>query len=93
MHLNTLASSSNQTRIQNLIRLLVVSIRTPNLGIGGSVLCGGFSWLSGEFGCASDPLNMLDAQVVKLDGTATWASVEPELLWALRGTEGSFASQ
>jgi FAD/FMN-containing dehydrogenase len=69
----------------------IVACRTPNIGVGGSVLAGGFSWLSGEFGCASDPLNLLDAQVVKLDGTVIWASEEPELLWALRGTAGGFA--
>jgi FAD/FMN-containing dehydrogenase len=59
--------------------------------VGGSTLCGGFSWLSGEFGCLSDPQNMFDMQVVKLDGSVLWASEEPELLWAMRGTEGAFA--
>lgn len=34
---------------------------------------------------------MLDAQVVKLDGSIKWASVEPDLLWALRGTITGFA--
>ena len=33
---------------------------------------------------------MPDAQVVKLDGSVVWASSEPELLWALRGTETGF---
>jgi hypothetical protein len=70
---------------------IVVSVRTPNLGVGGSTLCGGFSWLSGEYGCLSDPQNMLDVQVVKLDGTILWASEEPDLLWAMRGTVGAFA--
>lgn len=56
-----------------------------------NTLCGGFSWLSSEFGCLSDPYNMLDVQVVKLDGTALWASEDPDLLWAMRGTEGAFA--
>ncbi|KIW07641.1 uncharacterized protein PV09_01584 [Verruconis gallopava] len=69
----------------------VVSVRTPNIGVGGSTLSGGFSWLSGEHGCLSDPENLLDMQVVKLDGTVIWASEEPDLLWAMRGTEGSFA--
>jgi FAD/FMN-containing dehydrogenase len=69
----------------------IVSCRTPNIGVGGSVLSGGFSWLSGEYGCVSDPINMLDAQVVKLDGSVIWASEEPDLLWALRGTAGGFA--
>ena len=33
---------------------------------------------------------MLDAQVVKIDGSVVWASTEPDLLWALRGTETGF---
>lgn len=71
-------------------RAIVVACRTPCIGIGGSILCGGFSWLSAEYGLTSDPQNMLDAQVVKLDGQVAWASAEPDLLWALRGAGGSF---
>lgn len=41
--------------------------------------------MSKEYGCTSDPENMLDAQVVKLDGSVVWASAEPDLLWGLRG--------
>jgi hypothetical protein len=33
---------------------------------------------------------MLDAKVVKYDGSVVWASAEPELLWALRGGGGGF---
>lgn len=33
---------------------------------------------------------MLDVQVVKLDGSVVWASSEPDLLWAMRGTETGF---
>jgi len=33
---------------------------------------------------------MLDAQVVKLDGSVIWASEEPDLLWALRGAGANF---
>lgn len=69
----------------------VVAIRTPCIGIGGSTLCSGFSWLSSQFGCASDPANLLDARVVLADGTVKWASEDPELMWALRGTETGFA--
>lgn len=50
-------------------------------------MAGGFSWLSGDYGCASDPDHMLDAQVVKLDGSVVWASQEPGLLWGLRGAQ------
>ncbi|KAJ9635178.1 hypothetical protein H2199_008664 [Coniosporium tulheliwenetii] len=68
----------------------VVGARTPYVGVGGCILGGGISWLSHEFGLAADPQNMLDAQVVLLDGRALWASEEPELLWALRGGGGNF---
>lgn len=66
---------------------VVVACRTPFIGVGGSILEGGFSWLSGDHGCASDPDNMLDAQVVKVDGSVVWASEEPDLLWGLRGAQ------
>ncbi|EXJ75968.1 uncharacterized protein A1O5_00476 [Cladophialophora psammophila CBS 110553] len=67
-----------------------VSIRTPCVGVGGSILGGGYSWLSSEYGLTSDPANMLDAQVVKVDGTVLWASEDPELLWGIRATNGAF---
>ncbi|KAJ9602321.1 hypothetical protein H2200_013176 [Cladophialophora chaetospira] len=65
-----------------------VSIRTPFVGVGGSILGGGYSWLSSEYGLTSDPANLLDAQVVKVDGTVLWASEDPDLLFALRGAYG-----
>ncbi|OQV05033.1 FAD binding domain-containing protein isoform 2 [Cladophialophora immunda] len=68
----------------------VIAARTPALGIGGSILSGGFSWLARQHGNTSDPDNMLDAEVVKMDGTILWASQEPDLLWALRGAGASF---
>ena len=55
------------------------------------ILHGGLSWISSEFGLASDPHNFLDAQVVKLNGDIIWASQEPELLYALRGGGHEFA--
>jgi hypothetical protein len=41
--------------------------------VGGSVLAGEIGWLSSEYGLASDPHNMLDAQVVKTNGEIIWA--------------------
>lgn len=41
--------------------------------------------MSKEYGCISDPENLLDAEIVKLDGSVVWASNEPDLLWGLRG--------
>jgi FAD/FMN-containing dehydrogenase len=63
----------------------VVAAATPFLGVGGSIIAGGFSLMSREYGCISDPENMLDAEVVKLDGSVVWASSEPDLLWGHRG--------
>ncbi|KAK5050822.1 hypothetical protein LTR84_003381 [Exophiala bonariae] len=68
-----------------------VSARCTYVGVGGSIIHGGQSWLSSEYGLASDPQNLLDVQVVKLDGSVVWASEEPDLLWALRGGGGGFA--
>jgi len=68
-----------------------VSARCTYVGVSGSILHGGQSWLSSEHGLASDPQNLLDVQVVKLDGSIIWASEEPDLLWALRGGGGGFA--
>ena len=70
---------------------MIVAARTPAIGVGGSTLCSGFSWMSHEYGCVSDASNLLDVQVVLADGTICWASEYPDLLWAMRGTEGGFA--
>ncbi|KIX94202.1 uncharacterized protein Z520_10229 [Fonsecaea multimorphosa CBS 102226] len=70
-----------------------LSVRCSFVGVGGSVVAGGISWASSEFGLASDPQNLLDAQVVTVDGRVLWASSEPELLWALRGGGGGFAGR
>lgn len=46
--------------------------------------------MSSEYGLTSDPQNMLDAEIVLMDGTIKWASSDPDLLWALRGGGGGF---
>ncbi|KAL4912287.1 hypothetical protein BDW62DRAFT_206624 [Aspergillus aurantiobrunneus] len=51
----------------------VVGARTPAVGVAGTILNGGWSWLSGEYGCVSDPINFLDAQVAKYDGSVVYA--------------------
>lgn len=48
--------------------------------------------MSSEFGMISDPINFIDAEVVKYDGSIVMASTEPELMWALRGSGGGFGS-
>lgn len=67
--------------------------RCSFVGVAGSTLVGGLSWLSHEFGMMSDPQNLLDAQVVLHDGRVLWASEEPDLMWALRGGGGNFGGQ
>ncbi|KAF2190771.1 hypothetical protein K469DRAFT_697996 [Zopfia rhizophila CBS 207.26] len=56
------------------------------------IIFGEVSWMSYEFGLTSDPQNMLDAQVVKMNGEVLWASKDSELLWALRGGGGRFGA-
>lgn len=63
------------------------------MGIAGTIVTGGLSWLSAEYGCISDPANMLDVKVVKYDGSVVWASTEPDLLWACRGGGGGFGGK
>ncbi|KAH7308908.1 FAD binding domain-containing protein [Stachybotrys elegans] len=70
----------------------VVGARTPSVSVGGTVVTAGFSWLSGKFGCISDPQNMIDCEVVKYDGSVVWASTEPALLWAIRGGGGGYGA-
>ncbi|KAL5335049.1 FAD-binding domain-containing protein [Aspergillus crustosus] len=68
----------------------IVGARTPCVGVAGTITTGGYSWVSREHGCISDENNLLDARVVKYDGSVVWASEEPDLLWALRGGGGGF---
>ncbi len=69
----------------------LVGARCAWVGVTGSALVGGLSWLSHEFGMISDPQNLLDMQIVLRDGRVVWASEEePELMWALRGGGGNF---
>jgi len=68
----------------------VVGARCSWVGVTGSALVGGLSWLSHEYGMISDPQNLLDMQVVLGDDRVLWASEEPDLMWALRGGGGNF---
>ena len=67
--------------------------RTPAIGVAGTITTAGLSWMSTEYGCCADPINFLDAEVVKYDGSVVLASSEPELLWALRGGGGGFGGE
>ncbi|EMD00474.1 hypothetical protein BAUCODRAFT_20568 [Baudoinia panamericana UAMH 10762] len=69
----------------------VVGARCPWVGVAGSALVGGLSWLSHEFGMISDPQNFLDAQVVLHNGKVVWAAQDdPDLMWACRGGGGNY---
>ncbi|KAH8804465.1 FAD binding domain-containing protein [Xylogone sp. PMI_703] len=67
-----------------------LSTRSSFLGVAGTIVYGGLSWASSERGAAALPENMLDAQIVKADGTAVWASTDPDLFWCIRGGGHSF---
>ncbi len=59
-------------------------------GIAGLTLGGGFGWLMGKFGTATD--NLVSAEVVTADGRILRASDDenPDLFWAIRGGGGNF---
>lgn len=69
-----------------------LSTRCSFVGVGGSLTTGGLSWLSSEYGMASDPGNLLDASIVLANGRSikSVATEEPDLMWAIRGGGGSF---
>ncbi|KAL9079663.1 MAG: hypothetical protein Q9159_007709 [Coniocarpon cinnabarinum] len=76
---------------ENLPGHAIVGARCPYVGLAGSTLTGGLSWLSHEFGLSSDPSNLLDVQIVLWDGSLVRARThDPQLLWALRGGGGNF---
>ena len=98
MEILTIGSGFSWGEVDNLMEKnapgwQVVGARCSWVGVAGSSLVGGLSWLSHEYGMISDPQNLLDLQIVLRHGRAVWASEEQELLWALRGGGGNFGGQ
>ncbi|MFF1634235.1 FAD-binding oxidoreductase [Leifsonia sp. NPDC058248] len=64
---------------------------SPDVGIAGYMLGGGYSWLARNRGLATSTVTAID--VVTADGRPlhVTADVEPDLFWALRGGGGNTA--
>jgi FAD/FMN-containing dehydrogenase len=65
---------------------------SPDTGVLGYTLGGGFSWMIRKYGLAAN--SILAADVVTADGRLVRADAdnEPDLFWALRGGGGSFGA-
>lgn len=71
-------------------RLAVVGGTLNHIGVAGATLGGGYGWLTGQYGLASD--NLLWARMILADGSVIIASNEehPDLFWAIRGAGQCF---
>jgi FAD/FMN-containing dehydrogenase len=65
---------------------------SPDAGVAGYILGGGFSWMIRKYGLACN--SILAVEVVTADGRLVRAdaSNEPDLFWALRGGSGNFGA-
>lgn len=65
--------------------VVVTGADAPRVGVGGTVLGGGFGWLQRLFGLTCD--SVVEIELVTADGEIHVADRqhEPELFWALRG--------
>jgi FAD/FMN-containing dehydrogenase len=65
---------------------------SPDAGVAGYMLGGGFSWMIRKYGLACNSILAVD--VVTADGRLVRAdaSNEPDLFWAIRGGSGNFGA-
>jgi FAD/FMN-containing dehydrogenase len=72
--------------------LCYLSGTSPDAGVVGYVLGGGYSWMIRRFGLAAN--SVLAVELVTADGRhiRTDAENEPDLFWAVRGGGGSFGA-
>jgi FAD/FMN-containing dehydrogenase len=65
---------------------------SPDVGVLGYTLGGGFSWMIRKYGLAAN--SVLAAEVVTADGrhVRTDRDTEPDLFWAVRGGGGNFGA-
>jgi FAD/FMN-containing dehydrogenase len=65
---------------------------SPDAGVAGYMLGGGFSWMIRKYGLACN--SILAAEVVTAEGRLVRAdaSNEPDLFWAIRGGSGNFGA-
>ncbi|KAM6494399.1 FAD-binding domain containing protein [Amanita muscaria] len=70
--------------------IVVVGAGIWSVGVGGMLVGGGYSNLSGQYGLSID--NILEATVVLADGRIVTcnAAQEPDLFWAIRGAGNQF---
>jgi hypothetical protein len=71
-------------------KLAVVGSTLNHIGVAGATLGGGYGWLTGRYGLASD--NLLWARMILADGSVILVSEEqhPDLFWAIRGAGQCF---
>ena len=84
------ATSLDVAEAAHMHRLIPVTCSLGAVGMAGPTLGGGYGPVTARFGMASD--NLVGAEVVTADGEVvlTDETLNPDLLWALRGGGGNF---
>ncbi|EYB33398.1 hypothetical protein FG05_10609 [Fusarium graminearum] len=71
-------------------KTIVIGARLPQVGVGGSIIGGGYFHISGLYGLAAD--NVKSFEIVLADGSIVNASAQKntDLFWALKGGGPNF---